>query len=157
MSGPEYLIFQGINTLKTLQRLAARTQPKGFFWEINFLKTSRNFEITTNLSENLEKYLLKNTFLVKLLTPSLQFCQKKEPHYWYIPSNLSASKESLLQIRPQRKKSQFWNWMDIMLLKVSCSLFSAVRSLHVEVMDGQSFTKQRWIVWLTPFAFECKW
>ena len=29
-------------------------------------------------------------------------------------------------------------------------------SLYIEVMDGQSFTKQRRIVRLTPFAFECE-
>ena len=30
-------------------------------------------------------------------------------------------------------------------------------SLYVELIDGQSFTKQRGIVWLTLFAFEWEW
>ena len=30
-------------------------------------------------------------------------------------------------------------------------------SLYVEVMDSESFTKQRKILWLTPFAFSCEW
>ena len=48
--------------------------------------------------------------------------------------------------------------MDIMLLNVALLFFIFSRcSLYVEVMDGQSFTKQRRVAWLTPFAFECEW
>ena len=106
---------------KSLQRLVATTLR--FFWEINFPKISRIFwQITTNLSKYLEKYLLRNTFLVKLQTHSLQICQKNEPHYWYFSSNFFTSKKPLFQ----RKKPHCWNWIAIMLLKGSCSLFLAV-------------------------------
>ena len=72
MCGPEYIAFVGINILKTLQHLAATTR---FFWRMNVPKISQ----TPNLRENLEINLLRNTFLVKLLTPSLQQCQKMNP------------------------------------------------------------------------------
>ena len=42
VSGPEYIIFVGMNILKTLQQLATPT--KCFFWEINVPKKSQNFD-----------------------------------------------------------------------------------------------------------------
>ena len=94
--------------------------------------------------------------MVKLQTPSLQLCQKNEPHYWYFSSNLSSSKEPLLQSRPQRKKSQFWNWMDIMLLNVSCSLFSAVAVCTLKWWMVNLLRNKEESFDLIPFAFECK-
>ena len=46
--------------------------------------------------------------------------------------------------------------MDIMLLKVSSSFFQRLQFLRWND-NGQSFTKQRIVVWLTPFAFDCEW
>ena len=41
-TGPKYIIFVGMNILKTLQQLEAVT--KRFFWKINVLKISQNFD-----------------------------------------------------------------------------------------------------------------
>ena len=123
--------FCGSDILKTLKRLV--TTAKCFSEKLTFLKTR----------ENLEIYLPRNAFLVTLQTPSLQLCQKNEPHNWYFSSYSSTSKEPLRQSRSQSKKSQFWNWIDVMLINVSCSLFSAVAVCMLKwLMDGQSFTKK---------------
>ena len=73
------------------------------------------------------KVLAKEYIFGKVVdTQPATLSKKNEPHYWYFWSHLSSSKEPLSQSRSQRKNSQFWKWMDIMLLSVSCSLFLAV-------------------------------
>ena len=45
--------------------------------------------------------------MVKLQTPSLQLCQKNEPHYWYFSSNLSSSKSPCFKVVLKGKSHNF--------------------------------------------------
>ena len=90
--------------------------------------------------------------MLKLQTPSLQLCQKNEPHYRYFSSNLS--KEPLIQSRPQRKKVTILKLTEYYVTQSILFFISSRWSLYFEVMDCHFFTKQRRTVRLTLSAFD---
>ena len=94
--------------------------------------------------------------MVKLQKTSLQLCQRNETHYWYFSSNLCTSKEPLLQSRWKKEKVPILK-MNRYYFTQSIPFFIFSRcNLYIEKIDGQSFRKQRRIVSLTLFAFECE-
>ena len=54
------------------------------------------------------------------------------------------------------RKSQFWNWMDIKLLNVACSLFSAAAVCTLKWWIVNLLRNKEESFDLIPCAFECK-